>query len=274
MGRLVNVGDTVEILNGRFPIDAIKLLQQIWKQNRSENATATYLSQFGLTHFQVKTLLDEFGNDVIALFKENPYQVIASLRGVGFKKIDLIARKMGVLKASPERLRAGLLHAVDEQIDNGHCWVSFDDLVDHANELLILDTLDSHDHIVRELEYLISDRQLFCREIAEHRTVARPDLYIKENEIREWLLDNNRPNPHFTDHAGLEGLLTGIADSLNDGQRAAVISALSNQISVIAGGAGSGKTYTVGIICQICEANGLSVTLAAPTGKAAIWTRG
>lgn len=253
----------------QLPIESINRLSQIWKRNRSENVAATYLSQFGLTHFQVKTMLDEFGNNVIALFKENPYQVIGSLRGFGFKKIDLIARKMGILKTSQQRIRAGLLHTVNEQINNGHCWVLFEDLVEYANELLILDTLNSYDLIVTELHYMIRDRQLVQIEHNGQKIIARPDLYAKESEIRTWLSDNIRPNPHFANATNLEELLNGVADGLNEGQRNAVQSSLRNQISVLAGGAGSGKTYTVGVITHICEANGLTVTLAAPTGKAA-----
>ncbi|MDK9699080.1 MAG: AAA family ATPase [bacterium] len=253
----------------QVPLSAIEQLKSIWNRNRTENAAATYLSQFGLTHYQVKTLLDEFGNDVVALFRQNPYQIIGVLHGFGFKKIDTIARKMGILKASPERLRAGLLHAVNEQIDHGHCWVSFDDLVEHANELLILDTLDSTDQIKHELAYLIEMKQLVSVSISNQTIIARPDLYAKEKDIRAWITVNQRLNPDFADLAGLEGLLDQNSSTLNEGQRAAVLSALQHQISVIAGGAGSGKTFTVGTITRICEVHGLSVTLAAPTGKAA-----
>ncbi len=253
----------------QVPFSAIQQLQAIWTKNRSENAAATYLSQYGLTHFQVKTLLDEFGNNVIALFKENPYQVIAALRGFGFKNIDMIARKMGVQKASPDRIRAGLVHAVNEQVDAGHCWVSFDDLVEHANELLILDTLDSHDQIVRELEYLLEAKQLVEMDTDDQRIVARPDLYAKERELTYWFAENKGGNPHFPSLMPLEGMNLDYAETMNEGQLSALLAATHHQISVIAGGAGSGKTFTVAVITKILEQTGLKVTLAAPTGKAA-----
>jgi len=56
---------------------------------------------------------------------------------------------------------------------------------------------------------------------------------------------------------------------LNKKQRDAVFAVLSSRISLISGGAGSGKTYTVSTINGICEDHSLDVVLAAPTGKAA-----
>jgi exodeoxyribonuclease V alpha subunit len=56
---------------------------------------------------------------------------------------------------------------------------------------------------------------------------------------------------------------------LNPEQRDAVRNALNFSISLMTGGAGSGKTYAVSTIASIAERLELKVVLAAPTGKAA-----
>ena len=67
----------------------------------------------------------------------------------------------------------------------------------------------------------------------------------------------------------MDGLLDAEGAELNPEQRAAVKNALSYSISLMTGGAGSGKTYAVSTITSIAERLELSVVLAAPTGKAA-----
>ena len=52
-------------------------------------------------------------------------------------------------------------------------------------------------------------------------------------------------------------------------QRQAIIEAMSNGVLVITGGPGTGKTTIINAIIQLSEAEGMEVTLAAPTGRAA-----
>jgi exodeoxyribonuclease V alpha subunit len=56
-------------------------------------------------------------------------------------------------------------------------------------------------------------------------------------------------------------------------QKIAVVTALLNKISVIAGGPGTGKTYTITkilvLLMELANGDGLKICLAAPTGKAA-----
>ena len=56
---------------------------------------------------------------------------------------------------------------------------------------------------------------------------------------------------------------------LAEGQREAVRMALTNTVSVLTGGPGCGKSHTVRELVRLVRAGGGSVTLAAPTGKAA-----
>ena len=77
------------------------------------------------------------------------------------------------------------------------------------------------------------------------------------------------PNPHFQSVKKLDALIRRCAATLNEKQLEAVRSALQHSISLISGGAGSGKSYTISVINTICEESDLEVVLAAPTGKAA-----
>jgi exodeoxyribonuclease V alpha subunit len=90
-----------------------------------------------------------------------------------------------------------------------------------------------------------------------------------EEELAAAFASGTEPNPHFAADTDTGALIECHAPDLNPGQRAAVRAALAHRMSLISGGAGSGKTYVSAAITAICRAHGLSVVLAAPTGKAA-----
>jgi len=249
--------------------DVIDGLREVWERSRAVNAAATWLAAFGLTHHQVTTLVEEYGNNVVPILKEDPYLIAGAVRGFGFRRIDVVARKMGTPKDHPSRLRAGVLHCVSERVEDGHCWTDYEELVEHANALLVLDTLDSRSRIEAALDELVAGGKLACVSLAGRFLVARPRLHEMETGLAAWLARGREANPHFGDREDLPELVAGTAPDLNAGQHAAVVSALRHAQCVISGGAGSGKTYTVAAIARVYEEHGLSVVLAAPTGKAA-----
>jgi len=250
----------------KAPIESILTLQRIWIANSDFNAAMTYLSRFGLTHYQVTTLVDRFGSQVVPMLEHDPYVLMREISGFGFKRVDKIARKMGTPKDLPSRIRAGLHYCVLAALDDGDCWVEYEDLLDRANTLLVMDTLDSRDVIEGHLEALVAEQKLVCLPF-ERLAVADPEVHRMERELSEILRTAHAPNPHTI--ADLDGLLRAEGAELNPEQREAVKNALSYSISLMTGGAGSGKTYAVSTITTIAERLELSVVLAAPTGKAA-----
>jgi exodeoxyribonuclease V alpha subunit len=250
----------------KVPLEAVMALQQIWVANSAFNAAMTYLSRYGLTHHQVTTLVDRFGSQVVPILERDPYVLMREIAGFGFKRVDKIARKMGTPKDLPSRTRAGIHYCVLAAMDDGDCWVEYEDLLDRANTLLVMDTLDSRDVIEGHLEALIAEGVLFSQPF-ERLVVADPEIHKMERELAEVLRTACAPNPHPVGEQ--DALLDAEGSELNPEQRAAVMNALSYSISLMTGGAGSGKTYAVSTIASIADLLELRVVLAAPTGKAA-----
>jgi exodeoxyribonuclease V alpha subunit len=249
--------------------ETVDLLREQWERTRTLNATLTWLSAYGLTHHQVTALVEEYGNNVVAILKKDPYLIAGAVPGFGFKRVDVVARKMGTPKDHPSRLRAGLLHCVEDRLDDGDCWVDYEELIGHANELLVLDTLDSRARVEAALEELLAAKKLACVSLGGRFLVAKPRIHEMERDLAGWVSRGHAPNPHFADVDDLDALVDRVAPELNDGQRAAVLAALRSSQTLISGGAGSGKTFTVAAIARIYELSGKKVVLAAPTGKAA-----
>ena len=104
--------------------------------------------------------MGKFGSQVVPILERDPYVLMREISGFGFKRVDKIARKMGTPKDLPSRIRAGLHYCVLAALDDGDCWVEYEDLLDRANTLLVMDTLDSRDVIEGHLEALIAEGRL------------------------------------------------------------------------------------------------------------------
>jgi exodeoxyribonuclease V alpha subunit len=253
----------------RVSIDVIHRLQEEWGKNRSVNAVLAWLSAFGLTHHQVTTLVDKLGGNALDVLKADPYILIQELRGFGFKKVDIIARKLGTPKNHPPRVRAGIIYCVKDALDQGNCWVEYEALLDQANLLLVMDCLNSRDLIDSTLGELIDEGTLFCDPVDSRFVIALPMILTMEVELADFFKKATQPNPHFDAQDDLKTLIFRQCATLNEKQFEAVELALRHSVSLISGGAGSGKSFTVAAINAICEECDLEVVLSAPTGKAA-----
>jgi len=251
------------------PLWVVRSLRDEWLRTKAVNSALTWLAAFGLTHHQVKTLVERFGNNVVALLQTDPYLIAREVPGFAFKRVDKIARKMGAAKDHPSRIRAGILHCVEERVEQGDCWVEYEELIDQANALLVMDTLDSRARIEKALDTLIEEKTLSCASCGGRFLVAKPVLRAMEEDLGKIFGRQRTDNPHFSEVGDLEKLVDHAAPQLNAGQREAVLTALRNRLALICGGAGSGKTFTVAAIAGLYEEQGLCVILAAPTGKAA-----
>lgn len=250
----------------KVPIENVLDLQRIWIANSDFNTAMAYLAAFGLTHHQVTTLVGKFGSQVVPILERDPYVLMREITGFGFKRVDKIARKMGVPKDLPSRIRAGLHYCVLAALDDGDCWVEYEDLLDRANTLLVMDTLDSREVIEEHLESLLAEGLLVSHPF-ERLVVADPEIHRMETELASVLKTAHSRSPHAM--GDVEQLLNAEGGELNPEQRDAVRNALNFSISLMTGGAGSGKTYAVSTITSIAERLELKVVLAAPTGKAA-----
>jgi exodeoxyribonuclease V alpha subunit len=249
----------------KVSIETIANLRAVWDKSAALNASMTYLASFGLTHFQVTTLVDKFGNHVVPILQENPYLLVTEVPGFGFKRVDKIARRLGTPKELASRLRAGLQYLIEAALDDGDCWVEYEELLDRANNLLVLDNLDSREMIERQLEELIAEKILVCAPHAR-LVVADPGIHRMETYLDIVFRRAREPNPN---RARLIAGYVGFNQNLNTDQRAAACNAFAYRISLMTGGAGSGKTFTIRSLIDSCEQQSLSYALAAPTGKAA-----
>jgi len=247
-------------------LEIARTLHTEWVKHKEYNKCMTRLAAYDLTHKQIMSLIGKYGNNAARVIEENPYRLIEDVPGYGFKKADLIARKAGTLKTSPHRIRSAIVYVLESALDDGDCYVEYRDLIDRADKILILDTLDSRELIEEQLEGLLKESGgIICHACENQFFIALKTIYETERFVSAKFRENLRPNTKLD----AEAALGCIPDSLNPGQKEAVRTALENAVFLISGGAGTGKTYTVSCIVDLYRDADLSVILAAPTGKAA-----
>lgn len=242
-----------------LPAQTLQTLREAWIARAEENSIRSYLSSFELTTCQMDDLLERFGEGIVGILKTDPYQLIRQVPGYGFKRVDAIARKVGVPKDHPGRIRAGMVFTVEEAIRDGHTWIDAEELIRKANVLLFLDSADSRQRIEAAGRALIESGDL----VAEGAAISLPDVWDDERFIFDTLAM----------HAGRDGHMLPAAPALTSGllpgQRAAFELAFACRVCVITGAAGTGKSLTISRIARAFRDAGLTVTVCAPTGKAA-----
>jgi len=267
---------------GKLSPESAEILQREWIARADSNAISTWLASFGLTHNQIKRIADRYGNRARQVLTDNPYILAEELHGIGFARADEIALKMGISKEHPGRIRACLKHLVlQESEEGGHTWVERKLLVKNAISKLALDTLQA-EQLVRDQLAKLSTVGEFGEPaqltLIKHNNnnsnnmlVALSWLHRRENDILEWLVNSRDSAPTslgdstiLIDSAAKQ---TGALPSPK--QREAVEMVLNSRISVLSGGAGTGKTYIIKLIHRIYSDANRRVAMCAPTGKAA-----
>lgn len=251
------------------PLATIQTLAEIWRNRAAHNDMAIWLASFGLTEYQVASVIAEyaprFGPGAKEALLADPYRMIGEVDGFGFAKVDSIALRMGVVKDHPGRIQAALLWCLEQQESGGgHVWTDRSDLVHAAYLALSLDNPDWQALIDREIN------SLFASPNPNRRIAQRPGdklgtarLMDCEDMIRARLAEVGRMWTAFEPD---ESLL----DGLDPSQQAAVRLACKSGGLVITGPAGAGKTTICAKLIKAFQAaNKHDILMCAPTGKAA-----
>jgi len=234
LDRLIRYGAAELHERLHVPTPVLQTLREAWIANTAENKIRAYLAGFGLTPHQMNVLLEVFGAGVVGVLRQDPYQIILYVDRYGFKRVDQIARQMGTPKDHPGRIEAALRYTLAEEIGSGHTWTAGRDLLDKANDILLLDTLDSLDLVRAAANRLLERGDI----VADGTAVTVPAMLEAERLIHDVLKAHARTDRPVTVDAAL-------AEDLNQGQMAAYHMSLVRGISVISGGAGTGTTFVV-----------------------------
>lgn len=253
-------------------IDGIgkKKLERIidsYLENRGARDILQFLLPFGVTPKKAVRFYKEYGTDAIRIVKEKPYK-LCELHGIGFKTADKIALKMGIDPLAEDRIDNAVLYVLSNGEIAGNTCLPI--------SLLVKDTLDVLN--TEEITSEMIEASVLRLEI-KNRIINRNECYfLNDTNIREKRLADNLkahvqgPAHLISDpHQRKDFIKQVLGFSLSDEQLEAVKSALTNPITVITGGPGTGKTAIQKAIISLFQMDNPtgSITCCSPTGKAA-----
>ncbi len=97
-------------------------MRKSWLEQKEIKNLMLFLQSFEVSTTHATRIFKTYGEQSIAVIKENPYKLADDIRGIGFKTADTIAEKLGVAKDASIRLRSGLLYTLNVLSENGHCF--------------------------------------------------------------------------------------------------------------------------------------------------------
>ncbi|GAA4227957.1 exodeoxyribonuclease V alpha subunit [Streptosporangium album] len=235
---------------------------QAWAEQKEVAALMVVLQGFGISPLLAAKIYQVYGDDSRGVLVSAPYRLIGQVRGIAFHTADRIALRSGVPENSPQRIQAAVLDRLEAAAArDGHCFLPMPALVAATASLV-----EQEENLIhRAVDTLVAERR-----VVVESSPAGPGqvVYAKEQHGREIALA-----AHLARLARARSTLPlrvfAEDEGLHEDQRVAVNLALTSTVSVLTGGPGCGKSHTVRVIAATVRAMGGTVTLTAPTGKAA-----
>ena len=275
-------GQTLDIFEGRIeelllvPGIAQKKLAGIkkaWEEHRAVREVMLFLQGQGISTLFAVRIYKKYGDQAVALVRENPYRLADDFYGIGFFSADKVALSLGIALDSDVRIIAAIRHILAASREQGHCFLTSSQILTQIRELLDMDLAGRLEGYLSSME---QENQLKTRALAIDGMAAVPcyyskTLYYDEQNCATWLrqlcapvaIDQKRVEQWLLDYSATQNLQLSVE------QYGAVAGIASCRCAILTGGPGCGKTTTTKTLVRLLQAMGQAVTLAAPTGRAA-----
>lgn len=249
-------------------LDKAMAISRVFAEQHRLRSAMLFLQQYGISPLYAMKIYKRYKDRTMDIVKNNPYRLADDIFGIGFKMADKLAFAAGVQPESSNRIKAGIKYVLNQASSNGHVYMKKAELEARAAELLEINC-ENIENAVKELQI---DGQLWQEKIDDEDCVYLAMFYYAEAavakkllELSEEIMDENSEGVLSV----IEGIERESGIHLDENQKNAVIEASRHGLLVITGGPGTGKTTTINTIIKMFEYEGLEITLAAPTGRAA-----
>ena len=246
-----------------------------------------FFKPYQFSDYQIKSVYNQFKDKSIAVAQENPY-LFTEIKGIGFKKADIMAEKLGIKKDDPNRIKEALKYIIGQFCENsGNCYVRYKDIKNGIKEIIEDTSLISTRDLNKYIGALIKENKL----IADFDEVSDKNIDLTTIEDAEGENGLNRLKiylpVYYYSEIGVSKELKRIAGyaepeaaadskdnisdkcpiSLTEEQKIAVFNALNRKISIISGGPGTGKSTVIKTIVGLH--GNKKIALTSLSGKAA-----
>ena len=277
--KIINLfgDDTIHVL--KFEPDKLAQIKGISKEKAKEISESFvenwevwqivgFLEKFGIGAESAKKVYNLLGINAIQEIEADPYILIDISRGVDFNQIDQMAIKLGIDRESQKRITSGIKYALIKITYNGHCCTLKENLIEYVKQLLGVST-----EVIEEglLTLKVNDDIVVENRDGE-QWVYLYSFYRTEKNIAERIikLEQAKNTKKFNN---IEKELKMVEEKtdmlLSEKQKEAIKMINENNVTIITGGPGTGKTTIIKSIIEIYKPKKYKIVLSAPTGRAA-----
>ena len=245
---------------------AMEIASQM-EEKKDMRKSMIYLQKYGISTKLAAKIYQRYGMKVHQILEENPYRLADDIEGVGFRTADEIAARIGIHTDSDYRIRSGLFYILQQAVAEGHIYLPEELLLRRAKVLLGIEIEDIEKYIMD----LCMERKTVMKEKDGKVIVYPAHYYYMELNTAKTLndLDIDCQMPEDMMEKRLRAVEEKEKIELDPLQHKAVIESIKHGLLILTGGPGTGKTTTINTMIQFFESEGLSILLAAPTGRAA-----
>ena len=244
------------------------------EEKKDLRAAMIYLQKYGISNALAMRIYQTYKEQVYHILEENPYRLAEDIDGIGFRRADELAARIGIHTDSDFRVRSGILYALQLAAADGNTCLPKAALLEKAAQLLGL----PGEYVSLQLPNLAMERKLVIRQTDGEDLVYAASLYYAELSCARLLADLNMsfappegllPSEEEKLLCDIEKLARRSGIELEALQQQAVLECVKNGVMILTGGPGTGKTTTINTVIRYFEAEGMDLLLAAPTGRAA-----
>ena len=237
------------------------------EEKRDMRKAMIFLQKYGISTALAVKIYEYYGSRLYEVLQENPYQLADNISGVGFKTADEIASRIGIHMDSDFRIRSGLVYVLQQAAGEGHIYLPQEVLASRAEQLLGVRLAEIEKYI---MDLCIDRKTVRKEEYGQIRIYPSHYYYLELNTARMLHdLDIDCDMPEEMMEKRLRKVEEREQLQLDPMQHRAVVESIRHGLLVLTGGPGTGKTTTINTIIRFFESEGMSILLAAPTGRAA-----
>lgn len=241
-----------------------------YRNNRALREIVSFLAPFGISIHKCMQIREYFGSDSVQILRKTPFS-LCRIRGFGFKTVDEIARRMHCTPDDPQRIQGAILYALNEASHAGHVFLSQENLCQQASRLLKGSNPDSAvpDSLIAAQIYQLSMRREL---IVNEGAIYRRRLFEAECRTAQAVASLAKQPVQAFSHleAVVEQSQKELGLMLSARQCEAVRNCMTQPLSLLTGGPGTGKTTVLKVILDVYQKLvGGRILQAAPTGRAA-----
>jgi len=254
----------------------IGLIAGAWDEQREIRQVMLFLQSHGVSSGYAAKIFKQYGNQAVAVVKENPYRLAGDIFGIGFVTADDIAAKLGIARDAQIRVEAGILYVLNQLSDEGHVYFPYEPLISKSCEILGV----GRDIILRALGILVVDQKIILEDLngnldtfqKNDKAVFLTRFHVCETGVAQRLkilVNTPKSIRDIDSNRAIDWVQGQLSFTLAANQIKAVGWAIENKVMVITGGPGTGKTTIIHAVLKIFSRLNAGIMLAAPTGRAA-----